>query len=491
MRVMLINPPVIAYQKKRSIFPVINNLFFNSPPLGLAYIAAVLEREKIPVAIIDAAVERLSLKHLLHRIKKFDPDVIGITSTTNLFDSALETANKIKEYSLNAKLILGGSHFSANPRHALSYGLFDIGIKGEGEVTFLELIRTLDRNDGLHKVKGLALRKRDEVFFTEPREFIEDLDSLPFPARHLLPMERYIPQPNDQYLLPKLSMISSRGCPYGCIFCDKNIFGEKYRSFSPKYIISEMEHLISNFGARDIAFLDSTFTVNEERVEAIIDEMKKRNVKVRWTCTVRANVVTKELLKKMRDAGCWRIRLGVESGNDRVLQFIKKGITKQQVKNVARWAHQLGLQPKGFFMIGHLVDTKKTIEETIHFAKSLPFKDITVQINTPMPNTIQYEIYKDYGSLITDNYSKFSYWEPVFIPHGLSREYLLKAIHRFYRLFYFRPIIFWRHLCQIHRWYNVVKYLRSLNLIFCLFFGKLKYQNIEKNDKRDDARRYL
>lgn len=480
MQVVLINPPVIACRRKGNILPVLDNLFFNSPPLGLAYIAAVLEKERIPVAIIDAAVERLSLSQLMLRIKKLKPEIIGMTSTTNLFDSAVEAARKIKECFPNLKLILGGSHLSANPYQALSFRLFDVGIIGEGEISFLELVRALEKDrKEIGQIKGLVFRRDNEVVFTQKREYIGNLDNLSFPARHLLPMEDYLPQPNDQFLLPKLSMITSRGCPYGCIFCDKSVFGRQYRSFSPAYILSEMEYLISNYGAKDIAFLDSTFTVSQERVEAIVDEIRRRNVKVNWTCTVRADVVNKELLKKMRDAGCWRIRVGSESGNDDVLKFIGKGITKQQVQNVVRWADQLGLQPKGFFMIGHLVDTKETIKETISFAKALPFKDITVQINTPMFNTPQYKICRDYGRFITDSYSDFSYWEPVFIPKGLNKEYLMEAYGSFYRSFYLRPVIFWRHFLGVNHWYNLVKYIRALRLFFCLFYYRVEYQNKE------------
>ena len=477
MRVILINPPVLDLRIGRGISPVAKRLFFNSPPLGIAYLAAVLEKNEIPVSIIDAAVENLSITALCARIKEYAPDIVGLTSTTNLFDSAVVTAGRIKEILPRAKLVLGGSHISANPRHAFSSGFFDAGVRGEGEITFLELIKAFETGRSLEEIKGLVFRKGESLHFTPPREFVEDLDQLPLPARHLLAMEKYISQPNDQYRLPKLSMIASRGCPYGCIFCDKNVFGRRYRSFSPTYIVSEMQCLVSEYGARDIAVLDSTFTVSIQRVEGIIEEMKRQNLKVNWTCTVRADMVSYELLKKMREAGCWRVRLGVESGSDEVLAFIKKGITREQVKNAARWAHKLGLQPKGFFMIGHLVDTRETINETMRFARSLPLKDITLQINTPMPNTEQYDYCKDYGTFAVEDFKDFSYWEPVFIPRGLSRDYLTKAFRRFYRSFYLRPVIFWRHLCSIRSGYDLVKYALAAGLVFALFFRRTKPYN--------------
>jgi len=470
MKILLVNPPILIDRSRRQIEAVIENLFYNSPPLGLAYIAAVLEKEGHDVAIIDAAVEKLSLDQAADRAASFAPGVLGLTSTTNLFDCAVALGKRLKERLGDVPLLLGGPHVSVNPEHALSHACFDVGVLGEGERTMAEAAAALSAGRGLEGVSGLVLRRNGGLVPTPFREPIQNLDELPFPARHLLPMRLYRPQPNDQYLLPKVSMIAGRGCPYSCIFCDKSVFNGPYRSFSAGYIVSEMEHLIKAYGARDIAFLDSIFTISAARVEGIIDEMKRRGVRVAWTCTARANVVTEELLRKMKEAGCWRIRLGIESGNDSVLKFIRKGITTQQVRDAARWANALGIQTKGFFMIGHLIDTRQTVEETIRFARSLPLKDITVQINTPMHKTPQWEISKEHGRFLSVAYKDFSYWQPVFIPNGLTKEYLLEAHGRFYRSFYMRPITAWRHLCHLRHAYNVFKYPRAFRLLRHLFF---------------------
>jgi radical SAM superfamily enzyme YgiQ (UPF0313 family) len=481
MKVLLINPP-ITFSQKRRIGPVIKNLFYNSPPLGLGYLAAVLEKRNIPVKIIDAAVENLKISEIRNRYQKFRPDIVGITSTTYSFRSAIGIAGMIKDEKTDTKIIIGGPHATADPVSILAYKYFDIGVLGEGEVTLLELIDGLEGKHDLRDIEGIIFRRGSEIYFTKPRDYIENLDELPFPARHLLPLELYRPQPNDERAIPKLSMISSRGCPFGCIFCDKSVFGKRYRTFSPKYIVSEMEHLVRDFGAKDIAFLDSCFTVNKERVKSILTEMRNRNLKVSWTCTARVDVVTKDLLSDMKKTGCWRVRLGIESGNDNVLEFIKKGITKEQVRNATNWAAKVGLQPKGFFMIGHLTDTKESIEETIKFAKSLPLKDITVQINTPLKNTVQYGLYKEYGTLITNDNSKLSFFEPFFIPNGLTREYLNQIYRKFYRSWYLRPIVFWRHLKHLRGMGDVAKYLKSLVLLVYLFFGK----NIGNKESAND-----
>ncbi|MCK5287466.1 MAG: cobalamin-dependent protein [Candidatus Omnitrophica bacterium] len=472
MKVLLINPPI----EESILKPVLKNLFYNSPPLGLCYIAAVLKKNKVVVKIIDAAVERLSILKIIKRVEKMNPDVVGLTSTTYSFPFALILAKEIKKYFKDIVIIMGGSHITANPDVLLRFNCFDFGVLGEGEVTMTELIECLKYNGNFEDVPGLAFERKEKLFFSPKRQFIEDLDCLPFPDRDLVPLDLYRPQPNDWNVLPKLSMITTRGCSYGCIFCDKGVFGMKYRSFSPKYIVAEMKMLIDKYGAKDIAFLDSTFTTSIERVKDVILEIKRSKVDVNWTCTVRANVVTYDLLKEMKNAGCWRIRIGVESANNNVLKFIKKGITIEDVRKVSKWADSLGLQPKGFFSIGHLIDTKETINETIEFAKKAYFKDITVQINTPLKGTPQYKICEKYGVLSNKNNVDYSFWQPFFVPNGMTKEELTRLHNKFYRTFYCRFVIIRRHIKAIKGIGDIKKYILSIDLITYLFFNRL-YDN--------------
>lgn len=473
MRLILLNPP-LCQNTTRRLGPIVENLFYNSAPLGLCYLASVLEEEKHQVKIIDAAVEGLSVERVVKRITNFSPDIIGITTFTVSVYSAYGLAREIKTRFPGIKIVVGGPHITSNTNDLLKHPDIDIAVIGEGEITFKELIEAIEKGQNLDKVKGLAYNVKGEIFFTSPREFISDLDILPFPARHLVPIRLYKPQPNDQKRLPKLSMISSRGCPYSCIFCDKGVFKNIYRSFSPKYIVNEMFHLAKDFKAKDIAFVDSTFTPNKNRVYEIVREIKNSNLSVSWTCSVRANVLDRKLLKEMKDAGCWRVRLGIESGNDEVLEFIKKGITKYQVRKVANWAYELDLEPKGFFMIGHLIDTKKTIGETIDFACSLPLKDITVQVNTPLKNTPQYQLIEKYGKLISRDFSNYSFWEPVFIPNGLTYRDFFYYYRRFYFKFYLKPSIWYRHIVKIKSFSDIIKYLRGARIIIFVLISWLK-----------------
>jgi len=464
MKILLINPP-LAQGTVRRLGPIVKNLFYNSAPLGLCYLAAILEVERHEIKIIDAAVEGLSNEKIIKRAIKFSPDLIGITTFTVSVLSSYELASEIKKIFKGIKIVIGGPHITSNPDDLLKHPEIDIAVIGEGEITFKELIETMEKREDMDKVKGIAYNVKGKVFFTGPREYIPDLDILPFPARRLLPMHLYRPQPSDQKRLPKSSMISSRGCPYRCIFCDKNVFKNLYRSFSPKYIISEMSHLVREYKIKDIAFVDSIFTPSRQRVSKIVEEIKDSNLDVTWTCAVRADVLDKDILKKMKDAGCWRVRFGIESGNDEVLKFIKKGITKHQIKKVASWAYELDLEPKAFFMIGHLIDTKKTIEETIDFACALPLKDITVQINTPLKNTVQYQLVQKYGRLTAEDLTEYSFWRPVFLPNALN-DTVLNYYNRFYLKFYLRPKIWYRHIIKIRSFSDIVKFLRGVKIIF-------------------------
>jgi len=473
MRVVLINPPLYRHALGR-LKPIVDNLFYNSAPLGLGYLAGVLEGEMHDVMIIDAAAEGLSIAKVVSRISDFSPDVAGITTNTISTPCSYELAKQIKDASRGAiKVVVGGPHITSNPLDLLQHRQLDAAVLGEGEITFKELLVAMEKGRGLSGVKGLAYYSGGEVVFTPPREYIADLDSLAFPARHLLPMHLYRPQPNDQKRLPKLSMITSRGCPYGCIFCDKNVFKNNYRSFSPEYIAAEMAHLVKEYKARDIAFVDSTFTPNRERVYAVIKKIKESDLDVTWTCSVRVDVLDEQLLRSMKEAGCWRVRLGIESGNEEVLKFIRKGVTRAQVRKVADWAYELDLEPKGFFMVGHLTDTKQTIQETIDFALSLPLKDITVQVNTPLKGTAQYDIMDKYGDILTKDVSCYNFWEPVFLPSGITQKELRHYYSEFYLRFYLRPRVWYRHLIKIRSIADIFKYLRGMKVIFFFLAASL------------------
>ncbi len=467
--VVLVNPPITQGQRNGYLGPVIKSLYFNSPPLGIAYIAGYLARENISVQIIDAAVEELTVEETVDRIRNFDASIVGMTSTSNFFVNAIELARRVKQELPKVTTVLGGSHMTSNAESAMQQDVFDIGCVGEGEITALELVRTLTDGGDLQQVKGIVFRRDGNLVFSESRPLVKDLDTLPMPARHLLPLDKYVPQPNDGPYLPKAAVISSRGCPYSCIFCDHGTFGSHYRSFSAERIVDEMADLVNNHGVKDIAFVDSLFMISRERVSNIIAEIARRGIKVHWTCTIRANIADEEILRKMKQAGCWRVRIGIEAGDEGILKLIRKEVSLEQVRWVVTVADKLNLHPKGFFMVGHVGETHETIMKSIRLAKSLALTDITVQINTPLPGTEQWELYPQYGDLVTNDLEDFSFWEPVFVPNGMTAAEL-EALHRkFYRSFYFRPIIIWRHLRMLKKVSDIKRYTRALLLLVGMF----------------------
>ena len=520
MRIVLINPPIDSVLEHGNVSPVTQYLFYNSAPLGILYIAAVLEQEGHTVSVIDAAAELLDVAATTKRVEDFEPDVIGIGSFTVTFETTVKLGTYIKNALPTIPIILGSYHVTLMPDEAMSHRCFDVGVLGEGEFTMKELVehyegkRTLESIDGIcyripkenassnaqkihlrvvgqptvqkleqdytvltDKEKEDISEEKDYILHkTKPRAKFKDLDELPLPARHLLPPNIYKPIPVDDHAFPKFAMVTSRGCPHACAFCQKARTG--YRSHSPKYIVDEIEHLIRDYGVKDIAFVDSLFCANKRRVHAICDEIIRRGLqdKFSWTCSSRVEVVDKKLLQKMKDAGCWRTRFGVESGHDDVLDFISKGITQKMIKRAITAADEVGLRPKAFFMVGHMPDTKERILETIRFAKSIPLHDITVQINTLLPETPQLDVWKKegykWGRIVNTTTDEKSFWEPTFVPWGLESDDLIELHRQFYREFYLRPVTIQRHLQGIQTWRDFLKYVEAASLFSFLFFNQ-------------------
>lgn len=477
MRIILINPPLDSVLRDGHVDPVTSYLFYNSAPLGLLYIAAVLERAGETVACLDAAAEKLDIPGTVARIQAFKPDIIGIGSTTVVFDGTIELGQALKRALPQIPIVLGGYHVTLLPEEAMANTCFDVGVMHEGEHTMLELVEHYKGERTLESVEGIVFRDDAGVVqHTHHRKAFRKLDELPFPARHLLPPDLYKPVPVDEHAMPKFAMVSSRGCPHACAFCQKSRTG--YRSRSPEAVVDEIEHLVRDFGVRDLAFVDSLFCANKRRVMKICDEIIRRGVKVSWTCSSRVEVVDREMLQRMKDAGCWRTRFGIESGSDQVLDFISKGITKEKIRNAITWAHEVGLRPKAFFMVGHMPDTHETILETIEFAKSIPLHDVTVQINTLLPKTPQMEVWEregaKWGRVINETTSEKSFWEPTFVPWGLESQDVIDYHRQFYREFYFRPVTLARHLEGVESWRDIYKYAQASNLFSFLFYNAEK-----------------
>jgi len=310
MKVLMINPP---YNSSKYKF-----IGLVAPPLGIAYIAAMLEKNGITVKILDAPALEIGHEAVKNEIQKYSPDIVAVTSVTPTIESALKTAKISKEACPNAVTVLGGYHPTFTYQEVLKNNFVDVVVCGEGELTMVELVDALENGKNLREVRGIATKD----FKTLPRGIIEDLDSIPFPARHLLPMDEY------KILNMKLTtgtIVSGRGCPYKCSFCASSaMHGQKLRLRSAENVVDEMEHLVSDHNIEMVAFMDDTFTLNKKRVYEICEAIKDRGLDNYWGCTARVDTISEDLLKTMKDAGCITMFLGVESADQQFLNLVNK-----------------------------------------------------------------------------------------------------------------------------------------------------------------------
>ena len=439
-KVYILYPPISKQERYSS---AVGSVGGNQIPLGIYYLASFLSDNNYSVEVCDAEAKNYTLDSIIEQIRKYNPDYIGISSTTVAFHRAIESAEKIKKSFPEKPIIIGGPHVTSNYLHAMSFEAFTYGVIGEGETTFLELLNTLNKSKDIDNIDGIVYRnKLNKIIKNKKRAFIENLDNLPYPSFDLIDdLSLYAPPPSNYRTLPVINIITSRGCPSQCTFCDRNIFGKKYRERSAENVFGEIEFLYKKFKIREIAFVDDTFFINQKRIYKLFDLIRNRGLYFHWTCMARINNVSYDFLKYIKENGCWSIAFGIESGDEKILEIIKKRISLEKIKQVITWCHELKIETKGFFIIGHPLETLETMNKTIEFACSLKLNSVVVTINTPIPGSPQYIEADKYGKLDITDWSKFNYWRPVFVPNGLTEEILLKKQKDFYLKFYLRPKI--------------------------------------------------
>ncbi len=368
-KVVLINPPTKA-SKERQFART------REPRLGLAYLAAYLEKQDIQPEIADAKFEGLSFSQVVDRVKKQTTDLVGITAYTPDIVDAAKLATELKRELPHNPIVIGGAHATALPVETMEqFPCFDFLIYGEGEITLAELVLALSGKKGMEDVKGLVFRGR-EIKQNEPRPLITNLDELPFPAWHIFPSLRQYP------------VLSSRGCPFRCIFCSR-VLGNKLRLRSAQNIVDELETIYDNYHPERISFHDDTFGVNHRHTYELLDLIIEKGLskKVKFDVTTRVDTVNYELLKKLKEAGFTAVGLGVESGNQQILSNINKGITLEQAEKAVAAANKAGLHTNAFFILGHPNETKQTINDTINFAAKLDTTRANFGIMVPYPGT--------------------------------------------------------------------------------------------------------
>lgn len=358
MDILLINPPEQNFQVQKQL----------RPPLGLAMIAAVLEQAGYTVGILDCPVEGYSFSDLASRLKTISPLVVGISATTFNRLDAFQSATIVKEALPTVTIVLGGVHASFTAHDTLdNISAIEVVCRGEGEETVLEIVQAILNGDELTRIQGISYRRNGSVFHNPNRPFIQNLDSLPMPAYHLLPMNKY-GQKLPFLDVPAALVMTSRGCPGTCVFCStRAMWGGQIRSRSAIAILDEIEFLFQEYGAQGVWLYDDTFTFNRAHVENFVQEIHKRHLKFPWYCEVRVDTVDYDLLKLMKDAGCYYISFGIETATPRLQRKIAKGITIEQVERVINWANQLGIYTKAFFMLGLPEETYSEALSTVNY----------------------------------------------------------------------------------------------------------------------------
>lgn len=350
MKICLVNPP-LATEGAHYI------------PLGLAYIGAVMREKGCTVSVADAQFQ--SMEKVITGAT--DADIIGITSISHNFPTAASLAHTLRRTNPDAFIVMGGPHVTFTDAEVLNLNpSVDAIVRHEGETTFMELVNSLSNNFDLSCIQGITYREHDSIKRNPERPFIENLDSIPFPARDLFQRENYY---TDESVV---QIISGRGCPFQCVFCScSSMWGHQVRLRSPENVVDEIEHVLKTYSINRFGFVDDTFTIMKKHTVEICEEIMRRGLDIQWACNVRVDTLNEELVNLMKKAGCVRFFMGIESGNQETLNFVKKKITVQQIRKAVELAHKYSIETVLSCILGFPNETYTDIEKTIDFMISL------------------------------------------------------------------------------------------------------------------------
>ncbi len=411
MRTLLINPPYPF-----SEIPIL--------PMGLSYLASVLEHSDREVQVLDLLVSKYSKEKIKNKLEEYQPDIVGVTSVTLNYPIASEILKYTKSVDKDITTIIGGPHVTFAPVETLTEAPWiDLVVKGEGERTMLDIVS----GKKLANIDGLAYRdKADGIKQTRERSLIENLDELPTPATHLFPLSRYFA------LDVHASILTARGCPFNCIFCvGSKMGGRRVRYRNPKLIIDEVEQALAS-GFREVNFEDDHLTLNHKHLNAICDEIIARGLKFNWSAFSRVDTVNSEILRKMKQAGCTWLLYGVESGNQEILDTIKKKITLQKVRDAVEMAKEAGIGILASFILGLPGETPETMQQSLAFAQGLG-ASYGFHVLSPFPGTEVREKAAEYGvEILTDDWTKYDCNRPVSRTKGAGPEQINALLHEYF-----------------------------------------------------------
>jgi len=416
------------------------------PPMGLAYIASIAGSMNQDVNVIDAHLFSLSVEKTVEWILEKNPDLVGIYLTVGNFFTAKAICRKLRGEKFNGKIVLGGPLCTIYDE-LLQFS--DYVIVGEGENSFKSLVSYLEKKQKItafhdkrtiYGKAGIALKKDDGAVFV-PQPPILDIDKIPFPDWSLFPnLRKYKSYCRDR---PDVPILTSRGCPHQCIYCNKSIFGSKFRTRRPENVVEEIEYLIDSFGARELSIHDDAFALDTKRAEKICDLIIGKKIGIAWKCDngIRAEDARPELLRKMKRAGCYLVAIGAESGNQEVVDKIKRNQDLRVVRESAENIKSVGMVLKVFFQFGFPYDTAETMQDTIEFAKELDPKIAQFAITTPLPDTELYRLIENQGRFLYRDWSKLSYYggKSMYKIFNLNPKEVEIYWKKAYKEFYLRP----------------------------------------------------
>ncbi|NQV04848.1 MAG: cobalamin B12-binding domain-containing protein, partial [Candidatus Omnitrophica bacterium] len=448
MKILLLIPPTDIERSYGKLKKFSNP----QPSIGVAYIAAVLRKNGHDVQVMDAYVKGDSLSDIVNKIRQYAPDVIGLSVLTPSAEVVYEISKNIRTVFPNIKIVMGNIHASLFSNEILTKGYADFIIHREGELTMSELFRALESGGRLESVKGISFKKDGAIIDNPINPPIEDLDSLPFPAWDLFPMDKYSTDPRTEVRkgIVERQILATRGCPNQCTFCSSRTeksLGSKYRMRNPKCVVDEMVYMNERFGDDVFGFTDLAFPLVRDHAIGFCNEIIKRGYakKFKWFTECRVKPLDIELLTLMKKAGCVRVCFGIESGNDKILKVLKKNFTVDDVRNSVLMTRKAGIVVDGMLMIGLPDEVEEDINQTIDFAVKLKLRYAIFNIFVPYPGCELYDTLKSENKINYKNWSDFTSYPsysggmPVYVPDGLSKEKLMELQKKAMKKFYLRP----------------------------------------------------
>ena len=464
LKVLLFTPSkgLATESARKPVYPI--------QPLAVLYVASALrEWADFPcsIKVIDAYTFGYGPGEIRRSIEEFRPHVIGVSATTVRIFDAQRICSLAKSIDPATITVVGGPHASSAAEETAANKETDIAVIGEGERTFLEICRAVHRREDWRGIDGIAYSDGSGVTINRARPYMEDLDTIPFPDLGFLPpIRNYNPLPVWGKSGNFSTVITSRGCPYGCSYCSVHrIQGGKYRYHSAKYVMSLLKELYEERNVRNVIFKEGTLTRKRERVVDLCRHMIEDALHISWTCNARADELDPELLELMKKAGCTCIQIGVEQGNPELIQKYKK-VKKEEVMRVVREIREAGIDAHGCFMLGMPEENLSTIAETIAFAQSLPLNTAFFNIFTPRPGTRIFEECEREGLIQRPKWDRFDDRRSVWNHPALSERQLAAAKRRAFRRFYLRPSIIADRIRHIKNWKDFANHVRGAKNLF-------------------------